>query len=109
MGHNPVLGEEDSINAWRSATKGSRDAIQRGDFGGISLNDFRALYANHLIEKRIRDNPEFLETVREIRETIGGGWGGSANNEILILEAQMKVSYAINMLSDFFMGQEPVK
>ena len=95
----PFNNGEESIEAWRKVTKGSRDAIQRGDFG-VSLNDFRALYANHVVEK-INSDTGFLEAARGIREIVGGG-GESVYDKLV--ESQLKLNTAIGVLFDFFQG-----
>lgn len=94
------FSEQDSINTWKKVTKGSVDAIQRGDFGGISLNDFRALYANHVVEK-INSDTGFLETAREMIKATGG-LNESAHDELIA--SQLRSSALTDILFNFFHG-----
>lgn len=96
---NSFENGEDSIETWRKITKGSVEAIQRGDFGGISLNDFRTLYANHIIEK-INNDTGFLETAKKMRETTEE-WGGRDEGFIV---SQLKLKASLHALFDFFQG-----
>ena len=97
---------EDSIEAWRKVTRGSIEAIQSGDFGGISLNDFRALYANHLIERVNGTDLKFKRALgnalREMKRRgelpdIPAPVGPRLSNEFLELEGKLD-----SVLIDFF-------
>lgn len=81
--YDPSATVQAAINALRKGTAGVRLAIQNGEFN-ISLNDLRALYANH-ISKSIKKIPE-----------------DKLVHDNVFSKREMKFSFAILELYSFF-------